>query len=65
MLKNLKGYRTVAFGAAVAGLSLLGMLDVPGITALYEKWAAEGTTLVGLVIVVLRYVTDTPVGKSE
>lgn len=61
----LKGWKTLIFGAAV---TLLGVVPdlIPALEALLPQWmATKGTALIGILIIVLRAITTTPVLSSE
>jgi hypothetical protein len=67
--ETLKGWKTVIIGAAVAvPLSLLEVLQELQVidlnSALPEPWGARLALGVSLAMILLRLVTNTPVGKS-
>jgi hypothetical protein len=67
--ETLKGWKTVIIGAAVAlPLSLLEILQELQIvdlnSVLPEPWGARLALGVSLAMILLRLVTNTPVGKS-
>jgi hypothetical protein len=67
--ETLKGWKTVIIGAAVAvPLSLLEVLQELQVidlnSALPEPWGARLALGVSLAMIVLRLVTNTPVGKK-
>jgi hypothetical protein len=64
--RRLEGWRTVAFGAAVALLGLLDALSALDITPLLpEGKAGAAMAVIGLVTIVLRFVTTGPVGAPR
>jgi hypothetical protein len=64
--RRLRGWRTVAFGAAVALLGLLDALSALDITPLLpEGKAGSAMAVIGLVTIALRFVTTGPVGTAD
>jgi hypothetical protein len=63
--RRLKGWRTVVFGLLVTALGALEMLNAVDITPLLpEGKAGSVMALVGLVTIVLRVITTTPLGGT-
>ena len=62
-----KGYKTVIVNTAAAVLPLVDLLVNNGglVTAMTGGSPAAALSVLGLVNVVLRWVTDTPIFKSE
>ncbi len=62
----LKGYKTIIIGALATVLGFLETFDVTNILDLvpdqYDPLVVSG---LGFVMVLLRFVTKTPVGKAE
>ena len=65
MLDKLKGFKTVAFGAAVA---ILGVLETFNITDfaqfIPDHYEPLLVSVIGTVVVILRFVTNSPVLKK-
>lgn len=65
-MEKLKGYKTILFGAAVA---ILGLLEGFNITdfAQYIPDEYEGLVVsaIGFIVVVLRFITTTPVKDGK
>ena len=61
----MKGYRTILFAVAVF---LLGVLQSTGFNDLLVNIGLDGngmvTTITGIVIAILRYITTSPVGEK-
>lgn len=57
----MKGFKTTAFGVLTAAVSLLSGPEMTAWIAEYLPWVGTG---VGLVVVWLRYVTDSPMFKK-
>jgi hypothetical protein len=59
----LKGYRTIIIGAALA---VLGFLQSQDLTAIISNPQTAGYVVsgIGVVMMVLRKMTDTPLGKK-
>lgn len=69
LCRRLKGWRTVLFGLLVASLGLLDALAMVDLTPLLSAWLPEGRvgavlSAVGVVTVLLRFVTTTPWGSK-
>lgn len=67
--RRLKGWRTVLFGLLVAVLGLLDALAMVDLTPLLSAWLPEGRvgavlSMIGVVTVLLRFVTTTPWGSQ-
>lgn len=60
----MKGYRTLIFGAVLAALGFLQGFDFTTIVA-DPKTAGFVTSAVGIVIIILRKITNTDLGKPE
>lgn len=59
----MKGWRTLIFGAAVAIIGVMEAFDwTTVIPEQYQGWALG---IIGVVIIWLRKVTNTAIGKSE
>jgi len=61
-MSMLKGYRTIIFGVAVLLAGLGEMVDV--INVVSPEFAGLALFLSGIGTLVLRYLTDTPVGTK-
>lgn len=62
----MKGLRTVLFGGAVALLGLLEKFDVTQLADLIpDTYEPLVFSAVGLIVIVLRLITNTPVGKKD
>lgn len=65
MLDKLKGFKTVAFGAAVAVLGVLETLNVTDFAQLIpDQYEPLLVSVIGTVVVILRFVTNTPALKK-
>ena len=65
MLDKLKGFKTVAFGAAVAVLGVLETLDITDFAQLIpDQYEPLLVSVIGTVVVILRFVTNTPALKK-
>jgi hypothetical protein len=67
--RRLKGWRTVVFGCLVSLAGLLDALSVIDLTPLLTAWLPEGRVgaamaSIGLVTVILRFITSTPLGGT-
>jgi hypothetical protein len=60
---KMKGYKTILAGAAVTLLGLLEGLDIVAIIP--DKYDELALAIVGALMVALRLITDTPVGKKD
>jgi hypothetical protein len=56
----MKGWKTLAFGVATA---LLGVLQSAEITNIVAQYPGAVTTVIGIAVVVLRFVTTSPILK--
>lgn len=70
MLQKLKGYRTVIFGTALAAsgavLEILMLMQTIDLGFLFTpRSAVIANIVIGVLVVVLRFVTTGPVGKDE
>ena len=62
-MESLKGYRTIIFGVLIAGLGTLTAASfIPWVG---EMWGGVAFAVVGVVILALRTITDTPVGEDR
>lgn len=59
----MKGFKTILAGAAVGLLGILEGLDITAIIP--DKYDELALAVVGALMVFLRLVTSTPVGKSD
>lgn len=59
---TLKGWKTLAFNV---GLAVLGVLQANWVDLLGSERAGIAVTVIGIIGVVLRFVTDTPAMKSS
>lgn len=62
-----KGYKTMAFGATVTVIPMIDMvLNTGFIQSFFRQfaWGEMAISGIGLAVMVLRYFTTTPVGKS-
>lgn len=59
----MKGYRTAIFNAAVAIAPVFDLLASGG--ALFGEQSAAVVSLIGLVNLLLRWITTTPIFKTE
>ncbi len=58
----MKGWRTILVGAVVTMLGMLTVTDfIPWVG---QMWAAVAFAVVGVVIMALRVITNTPVGEK-
>jgi hypothetical protein len=63
MFENLKGYKTLVFGMAIAAL---GAVKASGLAEIVPpEYVGLVMTVVGIVIVYLRSVTNTAITKSQ
>ena len=60
----MKGFKTLFFGALVAVFGVLETFDWTNVFS-DPQIAGIATTVTGAVIVILRMLTNTPVGKPE
>lgn len=60
-----KGWKTLSFGILVAVVGVLQAFDWATVIPQNKTWSGAVMTGVGAVIVALRYVTTTPMGKSS
>lgn len=58
----MKGWKTIIFGVLVAGLGAVQAADLA--TVVPQQWVGLVMTGIGAVVMILRSVTDTPIGKS-
>lgn len=70
MLQKLKGYRTIIFGTLLAAsgaiLEILVMLQAIDLSFLFSpRSAVIANIVIGVMVVVLRFVTTGPVGKDD
>jgi hypothetical protein len=63
--RRLRGWRTVAFGLAVAVLGLLEAMQAVDLGPLLKDYAGQFTAVVGLITVFLRVITTTAVGVEK
>lgn len=63
MLSNLKGWRTIIFGAAIAALGAIQAADIAQVIP--NEWVGVVMSVIGAVIMILRSMTDSSIGKSE
>lgn len=62
MMKWIKGYKTMGFGGL---LTILGMIQQSDIwQVLPPQYAGIGMSTIGLIIMILRSITTTPVGSD-
>jgi len=59
----MKGYRTLMFGALIAALGFMQGFD--WVTIIPAGWEAFVVAGIGALMMYLRKITDTPVGKTE
>jgi hypothetical protein len=59
----MKGYRTAIFNAAVAMAPVFDLLANSG--ALFGEQAAAVVSVIGLVNLILRWITTTPIFKAQ
>lgn len=65
MLDKLKGFKTVLFGAAVAILGVLETLNVTDFAQFIpDQYEPLLVSIIGTVVVILRFVTNTPALKK-
>jgi hypothetical protein len=63
--RRLKGWRTVAFGVAVAVLGILEAMQAVDLGPLLKDYAGQFTAIVGLITIGLRVLTTTAVGVEK
>lgn len=61
--KFAKGFRTALIGAGIAALGFLEGFDY--ISIIPEGYEAIGVGVSGLIMLVLRYITDSPMFKKD
>lgn len=62
----LKGLKTIIIGAAVALLGALETFDVTNILGMVpDKYDSLVVSAVGILMIVLRLITNTPAGKKD
>ena len=59
---KVKGWKTVGFGALVA---VLGLLESNEVTSLVAQYPGTVTTIIGLVIMGLRFLTTSAIFKNK
>ena len=62
---NTKGWRTLAFSVLVALVGVLQTFNWASVIPQDKTWTGAVMIAIGAVIAALRFVTTTPVGKSE
>ena len=58
----LKGWKTIIFGALIAGLGTIQATDL--VQVIPQGWEDVAMAVIGAIILVLRGATDTPAGNS-
>jgi hypothetical protein len=65
MLETLKGFKTVAFGAAVAILGVLETLNITDFAQFIpDQYEPLLVSVIGTLVVVLRFFTNSPALKK-
>ena len=59
----MKGFKTLLFGAIIAALGTIQAVDLA--TVIPESWVGIVMAGIGAIVMVLRGMTDTPLGKAE
>lgn len=70
MLQKLRGYRTIIFGVLLAAsgavLEILSLLQTVDLSFLFSpRSAVIANIVIGVLVIVLRFVTTGPVGDDE
>jgi hypothetical protein len=60
----MKGYKTLAFALAIAVGGVLQTFNWATVVPQDKTWSGVAMLAVGAAIAALRYITDSPVGKS-
>jgi len=58
----MQGWKTIIFGALVAALGAIQATDLANVIP--AEWTGIAMTAIGAIVMILRTVTSTPVGKS-
>lgn len=61
----MKGWKTLAWSVFVAAVGVIQTFDFTTIIPPNQQWTGSVLMAIGAVTAALRYVTTTPVGKSE
>lgn len=61
----IKGWKTLGFGLLVALVGVLQTFDWTTIVPPNQTYTGAVLTAIGAIIVALRYVTTTPIGRSQ
>jgi hypothetical protein len=61
----MKGWKTLGFGVAVAIAGVLQSFDWATVVPQDKTWSGVVMIAIGAAITALRYVTTTPIGKSN
>ena len=64
-MNTIKGYKTLGFALLVAVVGVLQTFTWQSVIPQTAQWSGTVMIAIGAVIAALRYVTDTPIGRSS
>lgn len=64
-MNAIKGFKTLGFGLLVAIVGVIQTFNFATIVPQDKTWSGAVMLAIGAIIVALRYVTDTGIGKSS
>ena len=64
-MNTIKGYKTLGFALLVAVVGVLQTFNWQSVIPQNAQWSGTVMIAIGAVIAALRYVTDTPIGRSS